>query len=99
MGIVLEKYRDNVRVALEGLKKKRADAEKDSNGYRQLEIHVRKGIRELDESLLVSPESYKPPLQIVRHDLIGMDGELLKMLFPRRPVEQRPAAPPAEKQP
>src|SRR3984893_11222085 len=35
VGIVLEKYRDNVRVALEGLKKKRADAQKDSNGYRQ----------------------------------------------------------------
>jgi len=99
VGLTLEKYRDNVRAAIDALKKQHPDAEKQSNGYRQLEIHVRKGIRELDESLLVSPESYKPPLQIVRHDLIGMDGELLKMLFPRRPVEQRPAAPPAEKQP
>src|SRR6202163_2308988 len=38
VGTVLEKYRDNVRVALEGLRKKGTDAEKDSNGYRQLEI-------------------------------------------------------------
>jgi hypothetical protein len=45
----------------------------------------------------VSPEAYKPPLQIVRQDLIGMDEELLKMLFPRRPVEKHEAAPPAEK--
>jgi hypothetical protein len=46
---------------------------------------------------LVSPEGYKPPLQIVRQDLIGMDDELLKMLFPRRPLEKHEAGPPAEK--
>jgi hypothetical protein len=83
--------------AVDALKKQHPDAERQSNGYRQLEIHVRKGIREVDETLLVSPEDYKPPLQIVRHDLIGMDDELLKMLFPRRPVERHEAAPPAEK--
>lgn len=99
VGLTLEKYRDNVRAAIDALKKQHPDAEKQSNGYRQLEIHVRKGIREVDESLLVSPESYKPPLQIVRQELIGMDGELLKMLFPRRPLEPHPATPPGEKQP
>ncbi|HUC52878.1 MAG TPA: hypothetical protein VMR90_02455 [Candidatus Cybelea sp.] len=98
VGFTLEKYRDNARAAIEALKKQHPDAEKQSNGYRQLEIHVRKGIREVDESLLVSPEGYKPPLQIVRQDLARMDDELLKMLFPRRPLEQHPAKPPAEKQ-
>jgi len=38
-------------------------------------------------------------LEIVRQDLIGMDDELLKMLFPRRPAEHHPGTPPAEKQP
>jgi hypothetical protein len=99
VGLTLEKYRDNVRATLEVLKKQHPDAEKQSNGYRQLEMHVRKGIREVDESLLVSPEEYKPPLQLVRQDLIGMDEEMLKMIFPRRPLEQHAAAPPAEKQP
>ncbi len=99
LGLTLEKYRDNVRAAVEALKKQHPDAERQSNGYRQLEMHVRKGIRELDETLLVSPEAYKPPLQIVRLDLIGLDDELLKMLFPRRPLEQRKNTPPAEKQP
>ncbi len=56
VGVVLEKYRDNARIALEGLKKKHADAERDANGYRQLEIHVRRGIREVDEILLRIPE-------------------------------------------
>jgi len=97
VGFTLEKYRDNVRSAVDALKKQHPDAERQSNGYRQLEIHVRKGIREIDETLLVSPEDYKPPLQIVRHDLIGMDDELLKMLFPRRPLEKRETAPPPEK--
>ena len=81
VGMVLEKYRDNVRVALEGLKKKHTDAQKDSNGYRQLEIHVRRGIREADEIIVRVPEEYQPPLQIVRHDLDVMDRELIHMLF------------------
>ncbi|HEV1994707.1 MAG TPA: hypothetical protein VGR03_10280 [Candidatus Acidoferrum sp.] len=98
VGLTLEKYRDNVGAAIEALKKQHPDAEKQSNGYRQLEMHVRKSIREVDETLLVSPEAYKPPLQLVRQDLIGMDEELLKMLFPRRPLEQHAATPPAEKQ-
>jgi len=97
VGMTLEKYRDNVRAAVGALKKQHPDAERQSNGYRQLEIHVRKGIREVDETILVSPEAYKPPLQIVRQDLVGMDDELLKMLFPRRPVEKHEAAPPSEK--
>jgi hypothetical protein len=97
VGLLLEKYRDNVREAVDALKKQHPDAEKQSNGYRQLEMHLRKGIREVDDTLLVSPEAYKPPLQLVRQDLIGLDDELLKMLFPRRPLEQRGAAPPAEK--
>jgi len=99
VGLTLEKYRDNVRAAVEALKKQHPDAEKHSNGYRQLEIHVRKGVREVDDTLLVSPESHMPPLQIVRQDLAAMDDELLKMLFPRRPLDQRPGTPPAEKQP
>ena len=90
---VLEKYRDNVRVAFEGLKKKRTDAQKDSNGYRQLEIHVRRGIREADEIILRVPEEYQPPLQLVRRDLDSMDKELIRMLFHHR--DEQPVAPKA----
>lgn len=96
--VTLEKYRDNVRAALEALKKQHPNAEKHSEGYRKLQIFLRKGIREVDESLLVAPVAYQPPLQIVRQDLDGMEEELLKMIFPRRPLGQ-PAAPPPEKQP
>ena len=99
VGFTLEKYRDNVRAALEVLKKQHPDAEKHSNGYRQLEMHLRKGIREVEEAMLAAPQPYRPPLQLVRADLVAMDDEMIKLLFPHRPAEQHPPTPPAEKQP
>ena len=100
VGLTLEKYRDNVRAVLDALKKQHPNAEKQPNGYRQLEIQARKGIREIAESLLVAPEPYKPPLEIVREDLAAMDDELLKLLFPNRPLNKKAAnPPPPEKQP
>jgi hypothetical protein len=47
VGFTLEKYRDNVRDAFALLKKQEPDADRHSNGYRQLELQVRRGIREL----------------------------------------------------
>ncbi|HYL86810.1 MAG TPA: hypothetical protein VE263_21470, partial [Candidatus Angelobacter sp.] len=76
VGFTLEKYRDNVRAAVDALKKQHHDAEKHSNGYRQLEMHVHKGIREVEEAMIAAPEPYKPPLMIVRGDLVAMDEEL-----------------------
>jgi hypothetical protein len=99
VGLTLEKYRDNVRATLDALKKQHPNAEKQPGGYRQLEIHVRKGIRETKESLLVAPEAYKPPLEIVRQDLTAIDDELLKLLFPLRPLNQKAAPTLPEKQP
>lgn len=95
----LEKYRDNVRAALEALKKQHPDAERHSNGYRQMEMQVKQGIREVEDSMLAATAPYKPPLQIVRQDLITMDDEMIRMLFPHRPADPKPSAPPQEKQP
>jgi hypothetical protein len=94
----LEKYRDNVRAALEALKKQHPDAERHSNGYRQMEIHVKEGIREVEDSMLAAPAPYKPPLQIVRQDLVAIDEELIRLLFPHRPAD-KPVPPREEKKP
>jgi hypothetical protein len=99
VGLTMEKYRDNVRAALEALKNQHPDAERHSNGYRQLEMHVEDGIREVQDSILAAPDPYKPPLQIVRTDLIAMDEEMIRLLFPRRPSATKPASPTKEKQP
>ena len=95
----MEKFRDNVRAALEALKKQHPDAERHSNGYRQMEMQVKQGIREVEDSMLAAAAPYKPPLQIVHQDLIAMDEELIQLLFPHRPADAKPPAPPQEKQP
>src|SRR5262252_5639720 len=95
----MEKYRDNVRAALDALKKQHPDAEKHSNGYRQMEMQVKQGIREVEDTMLAAPGPYKPPLQIVRQDLIAMDDEMIRLLFPLRPAPGKATAPAEEKQP
>jgi hypothetical protein len=90
--LVMEKYRDNVRAASEALEKGNPDGERHPGGYKQLEMHVQKGLRQIDELLLVAPPEFKPPLQLVRKDLVALDDKLLRALFPRR-HENKPPAP------
>lgn len=95
VGLLMEKYRDNVRTACEALQKSNPDGEHHPSGYKQLEMHVQKALRELDEFMLEAPDPYKPPLQLVRNDLVSLDNTLLRSLFPKHPGAKRPAADPA----
>lgn len=97
VGLTMESYRDDARTALDALKKSQPDAERHPNGYKQLQYHVHRSLRELDEILVVAPPEYRPPLRLVRQDLAAMNDELLRMLFPRRPGE-RPLTPPDKRQ-
>jgi hypothetical protein len=95
VGQIMEKYRDNARAALDALKKEHPNAERQLNGYKQLQMHIRKALRDLKEILLLAPAEYKPPLQLVDRDLVAMDDELLRMLFPPRPGAKNPPGGPA----
>lgn len=101
--LIFEKYRDNLRVAFELLKKQEPDAEKHSTPYRHLELQVRRGIREAEQTLLIAPLELRPPLEIVRKDIVDMDDELIRLLFPRRtkipPKAPVKDAPPPEAKP
>jgi hypothetical protein len=101
--LIFEKYRDNLRAAFELLKKQEPDSEKHSGPYRHLELQVRRGVREAEEALLVAPPDLRPPLEIVRKDIIDMDDELIRLLFPRRVKSPAKAPdqtpPPAEAKP
>lgn len=99
VGLIFEKYRDNVRQAFELLRKQEPDADHHPGGYRQLELEVRKGIREVEDTLLVAPEEVRPPLEIVRKDLIDTDDALIRLLFPRRTKDPVKVAPAAEAKP
>jgi hypothetical protein len=85
IGIIMEKYRDNARAAVDALKKEHPNADHQVNGYKQLQIHIRRAIRDLKETVLLAPDEYKPPLRIVEHDLSLIDDELLQSLFPSPP--------------
>jgi hypothetical protein len=95
VGLTLEKYRDNVSAAFLLLKKQEPDVDRHSGGYRQIELQVRRGIREVEEALLAAPVPLRPPLELVRRDLVDMDDELIRLLFPRRTKdpEKIPAVP------
>ncbi len=99
VGLVFEKYRDNVRQAFQLLRKQEPDADRHPGGYRQLELEVRQGIREVEDTLLAAPEDLRPPLEIVRKDLIEMDDALIRLLFPRRTKDPMKVPPAAEAKP
>jgi hypothetical protein len=97
VGLLWEKYRDDARSTFEALKKQHPDAERHSNGYRELEVGLREGIREIDQTRIIAPPEFRPPLMIVRGDLATMDDEVLRMLFPRRSID--PPPPPSQETP
>ena len=93
VGTIMEKYRDNARAAVDALKKEHPNAEHQINGYKQLQIHIRRAIRDLKETILLAPDEYKPPLGIVEHDLSLIDDELLQSLFPSPPPQAAGSSP------
>ena len=97
VGLIFEKYRDNARAAFELLRKQEPDADRHPGGYRQLELGLRQGIREVEDALLAVPDEIKPPLRIVHKDLVDMDDALINLLFPRRTPPVNPPAAPAVK--
>jgi hypothetical protein len=99
VGLILEKYRDNVRACLELLKKQEPDADRHPGSYRQLELQTRKGLREVEDAMLIAPMELRPPLEIVRKDILDMDGELIHLLFPRRSQDQQNMPPLPEAKP
>jgi hypothetical protein len=97
--LTFEKYRNNVRITLELLKKQEPDADRPPGGYRQLELQLRKGIRELEETQVVAPMEMRPPLELVHKDLVDMDDELIRLLFPRRTKDPEKVPPAPEEKP
>jgi hypothetical protein len=93
--LILEKYRDNVRAAIDAVIGQHPNAEKESSGYRIIELHVREGIRETRDAMNAAPLEFHAPLQVIHDDLQRSHDQLLRLLFPRRPGEKKsPAAPP-----
>lgn len=99
VGFTFEKYRDNVRACFDLLKRQEPDADKHSGDYRRLELQTRRGIREVEDTLLTAPPEVHPPLEIVHKDILDMDDELIRLLFPKRTVDPVKVPPVPEAKP
>jgi hypothetical protein len=99
VGLTFEKYRDNIRTAFELLRKQEPDAERHPGGYRQLELQARKGIREVEQTIIIVAPELRPPLEIVHKDLLATDDQLIQLLFPKHLKEPVKVPAPGQEKP
>lgn len=86
----LEEYRAAVVKSHEGLKASGINAEKKPSGFKQLEIHVRRGLSRLEDLIVAVPFERREPFEEIQRQLVQVDRELIEMLFPRRPAKIEP---------
>ncbi len=84
----LTKYRDAVKSAHAALKASGRDAEKKPNGFKNLQIHLRWSLQQLDQAILTVPSEERAPFDAIRKELDTVDKELIDALFPRQPSKK-----------
>ncbi|HEV8384347.1 MAG TPA: hypothetical protein VGQ11_05700 [Candidatus Acidoferrales bacterium] len=85
---VLTQYRDAIKSAHAALKATGRNAEKKPGGFKNLQIHLRHSIRQLDQLILSLPPDERAPFDQVRKELDSVDKELIDALFPRQPSKK-----------
>lgn len=85
----IEEYRDDVKATHSALRASGRDAERKPAGFKQLQIHLRKGIRVLNDTILQLPVDMRQFFEPVRRDLDEIDKDLIEALFPRRPEKKK----------
>ena len=83
--IILEAYVEAVNKVHTTLRAAVPDPEKKSDGFRQLEAHLRGSIRILNNVVLAMPTDQSDPFIAGMKGLQDIDSELINELFPRRP--------------
>lgn len=79
----LTSYRDTAQTTFNGLRTSGVDAERHSDGFRQLQICLRKGIWELERTLPIIPDEHKAIFRSLTDNLVDMQTQLVHLLFPR----------------
>ncbi len=82
---ILTEYRDTVKQLHEALRGSVPNPEKKPNGFKQLQIHVRKAIRDLEDLVASVPANLQPPFDFLRKEIERLDKALIDDLFPRQP--------------
>ena len=78
-------YRDAASAAYAGLVSAKPDAEKHPGGYRELEMHLRRSLHQLNDVVFGMPLEERDALIGPQHDIENIDNRLVKALFPRGP--------------
>ena len=86
---ILDQYRDDAGVCVEGLDAKKIDAAKHSSGFKQLQISVQEALRQVDEIVLELTTDQQSDFIAVRSDLQRMNDHLVAELFPSAPAAKR----------
>lgn len=92
---LLVEYRDGATAAYSGLKATGRDAEKQSAGFRELEMHLRKSLHPVNDIVFGMPFEEREPLRKPQNDIEDLDNRLVRELFPRR-TENHKTPPSAE---
>ena len=79
----LSDYRAEAHTCFDGLNASVGDAEKHPDGFRQLQIHIRKGLWEMERTIPAIPESRRADFRAIHDDLSDLQSKLMRLLFPR----------------
>ena len=85
-----DEYRDDLRRTVAALKATGRNAEKNPNGFKELQIYLRKTLRNIDQIILLVPFDERTPFEAVRREIASIDDELYRLLFPRQPDAKKP---------
>lgn len=80
---LLTAYRNEVRFVFDALKATGNDAEKKSDGFKELEFHLRKTLWQIDRTLPSVPFEHRESLQEMHDELSRIHTDLIHALFPR----------------
>jgi len=83
---ILKKYLAEAQSCEKALEEKFPDAEKHSNGYKQLQISLRGSLRRLDAMIVGLNEDDRKPFVEIRGQLDEIDRHLIHILFPKQPA-------------
>lgn len=82
---ILETYRDAVLSTQKALAASHINAERNPAGFKELQISLRRSLRQLGESLVALTPDEREPFEAIRKQLERADKELIHQLFPRQP--------------
>ena len=81
-----EEFRSDLRGVLGALKSSGRNAEQHPSGFKELQIYLRKTLRDLDQIILIVPFEQRREFEATRREVAAIDDELFHILFPRQPA-------------